>query len=118
MARYFVPYAGKQPAAVEINGHRVLILSGEEEFFEPYLESLGADSLKKVKTGPSKKADERALERLAARSGAGVVVAPPEASKSNFLGYSSSSKYRVPRNTEFLEILYFSEIQYYFPEMQ
>lgn len=76
MKNYFVPYSGKRPAALCINGHRVVILSTDRSAFDENLELLGADSLKCVDVGLSKKKQEQVLAKLARSVQGGVVIAP------------------------------------------
>lgn len=76
MGKFYVPYSGKKPASILVNGHRLIILSRDEDVFEYELRELGADSLKKVLTGDSREEEERILNKLAKAVAAGVVVAP------------------------------------------
>jgi hypothetical protein len=46
MNNFFVPYTGKKPALVNINGHRLVILAEEKDMLEEELELLGADRVK------------------------------------------------------------------------
>ncbi len=78
MIQYFVPYSGKKPAAVLVNGHRLVILSHDQEVFEGALEELGADRLRKVKSGESEAEQQTTLAKIAASAEAGVVIAPRE----------------------------------------
>ncbi len=73
---FFVPYTGKKPASVSINGHRLVILSSERDAMEEELELLGADRIKKVRLGASDVEQERALGKLARQVDGGVVIAP------------------------------------------
>ncbi len=76
MSRYFVPYTGDKPAAVNINGHRLLILSKERTCLEDELEVIGADTLKALQTGNTREEESRLLNKLARSTNAGVVIAP------------------------------------------
>lgn len=75
MKGFYVPYFGKQPALVSINGHRLLILARDKDVFEDHLEMVGADRIKKVDAGDSSGDEEFVLQRLAERINAGVVIA-------------------------------------------
>lgn len=79
MKRFFVPYCGAKPAAITVNGHRLVILSREKTAFEDELEVMGADSIKLMQSGDSPEEETVALNRLAKSSNAGVVVAPVDA---------------------------------------
>lgn len=74
--RFFVPYTGKKPASVCINGHRLVILSAERDTIEQDLDLLGADRIKKLKVGASEVEQEQALGRIARQVDGGVVIAP------------------------------------------
>ena len=75
MSRFFVPYCGSKPAAISVNGHRLLILAKEKISIEEELSSVGADSLKTISVGNSKEEENRALNKLAKKMNAGVVIA-------------------------------------------
>lgn len=73
MTQFFAPYTGKKPKIVQINGHKLLIVSKEEEVFNhEALEELGADAVKKMRARGS---DEDALIELAVKHKSGIVVA-------------------------------------------
>lgn len=74
----YVPYSGKRPALVSINGHSLLILAREKETFEDHLPDFGADRLRRVDAGDSENEEETLLKNLAERINAGVVVAAPD----------------------------------------
>lgn len=76
MKDIFVPYVGNKPAAMYINGHKLLILSTEREAFESQLEVLGADSVKRLKTTQSPKEQEKIISKLAKKIKGGVVISP------------------------------------------
>jgi hypothetical protein len=73
---FFVPYTGKKPASVSINGHRLVILSSERDTIEDDLDLFGADRIKKVRLGVSEVEQERALGKIARQVDGGVVIAP------------------------------------------
>jgi hypothetical protein len=76
MESFFVPYTGKRPAAVCINGHRLVILSHEKDILEEDLDLLGADRVKSVKMGQSEQDQEKFLGKIARQVDGGVVIAP------------------------------------------
>lgn len=76
MDNFFVPYTGKKPASVCINGHRLVILAPEKDMLEEELELLGADRIKKVKLGSSDLEQEEFLGKIARQVDGGVVIAP------------------------------------------
>jgi hypothetical protein len=76
MESFFVPYTGKKPAAVCINGHRLVILSHEKDTLEEDLDLLGADRVKSVRLGQSEKDQEEFLGKIARQVDGGVVIAP------------------------------------------
>ena len=85
MNRFFVPYSGKKPAAVEINGHRLIVLSQSDEIDPQDLEMVGADRLKSVKVDEDENETVKFFARLSQRNDAGVIVAPPEVKYSDLL---------------------------------
>lgn len=76
MNNFFVPYTGKKPALVNINGHRLVILAEEKDTLEEDLELLGADRVKAVKVAGSESAQEQLLGKIARQVDGGVVIAP------------------------------------------
>jgi hypothetical protein len=76
MDNFFVPYIGKKPASVCINGHRLVILAHERDILEEDLDLLGADSIKRVKTLQTEQEQEKLFGRLARQVDGGVVIAP------------------------------------------
>jgi len=76
MDNFFVPYIGKKPASVCINGHRLVILSHEKDILEDELDLLGADSIKKVKGIGSELDQEKLFGKIARQIDGGVVIAP------------------------------------------
>ena len=76
MNNFFVPYTGKKPALVNINGHRLVILAEEKDTLEEDLELLGADRVKAVKVAGSDSDQEQLLGKIARQVDGGVVIAP------------------------------------------
>lgn len=79
MGTFFIPCAGKNPVAVDVKGHRLLILSSLPEDVIGELETLGANVVQEVTLGEN---DTRALARLAESVKGGVVLSPPGVSVS------------------------------------
>ncbi len=82
---WFVPYSGKKPAAMSINGHRLLILSKDRSAVEEGLGKIGADNIRKVKGGDSRREEEAVLEKLARSVKGGVVIAPTDLEVSDLI---------------------------------
>lgn len=78
MNTIFVPYNGKKPAALSINGHNLIILSTTAETFKANMDMLGADHIKKLKVYDSPAQQERAISKLAKKIGGGVVISPQD----------------------------------------
>lgn len=75
MEPIFVPYAGTHPATIDINGHRLVILSQEREQLEDCLELLGGDHVFEVDQ-TNFETSEEVLQGLAEESKARLVVTP------------------------------------------
>lgn len=73
MGKVFVPYVDDQPAAVEVNGHRLLILTSLPEDMAEDLELLGGSEIREVQYSD----EDTMLVDLAANINGGVVLAPP-----------------------------------------
>jgi hypothetical protein len=76
MDNFFVPYTGKKPASVCINGHRLVILTHDKGVLEEDLDLLGADHIKKVRLSSSEAAQQQFLGKIARQVDGGVVIAP------------------------------------------
>jgi hypothetical protein len=85
MSQLFAPFKGSDPAAVTINGHRIIILGSDRSELEEGLELVGGDRLRRLRVGDSDRGHERVLQRLAYRVRGGVVIAPPDTSVSALL---------------------------------
>lgn len=78
MASYFIPYTGKKPAAMSINGHRLIIVSRDRAAIEEHLNLMGADRVKRVGGVDSKAEEEVVFDQVAKSIKGGVVVAPAD----------------------------------------
>lgn len=77
MNSYFMPYAGEQPAAVIINGHRVVLVARDPDQLESELGSLGGDrvcALDEEEFG----GEEQLLNYFAETTKAHIVMTPSE----------------------------------------
>ncbi len=78
MHKYFIPYTGKRPASVVINGHRLVILSTSKALVKDGLHLLGADRVKNLAGGQTAEEDELILSKFADKSRSGLVIAPSD----------------------------------------
>ncbi|MCO6431205.1 MAG: hypothetical protein J5J00_10120 [Deltaproteobacteria bacterium] len=78
MADVYIPFAGDKPAALDINGHRLIILSTEEEWLQEGLDYLGGDRVERYSTFSSRAELHDATTKLAKSYDAGVVIAPAD----------------------------------------
>jgi hypothetical protein len=76
MDNFFIPYSGKKPASVVINGHRLVILSHDKAILEDDLDLLGADRIKEISSGTSDVEHDKLLGKIAKQVDGGVVLAP------------------------------------------
>lgn len=79
MSIYYIPYHGKKPAAVVINGHRLVIMSKDRDTLQDDLSVLGADKVKQVESELEVEDNFTLIDRIAKNAKAGVVFAPDEA---------------------------------------
>lgn len=80
MSQLFAPFKGSHPAAVTINGHRLIILASDRSELEESLDLVGGDRLRRLRVVGSEVEQGRVLRRLAHRVQGGVVIAPPHTS--------------------------------------
>lgn len=77
MDKFFVPYIDDSPAAIDINGHRVLIVTSEPDDMIPDLEILGGEEIREVQIFEDQDDESEELANLAATINGGVVLTPP-----------------------------------------
>lgn len=77
MTRYFVPYIDNEPAAIEVNGHKLLIVASESEDMVNDLDLLGGAEIREVQLSEDDTEGSKILADLAANINGGVVLAPP-----------------------------------------
>lgn len=71
----YTPYTGKKPVPFTVNGHKLLIISSDQELFEENLERVGAERIGTIRFGDTMEEERAALDRLAEAVEGGVVVA-------------------------------------------
>lgn len=74
MPTFFVPYDRNTPAAIEIKGHRLLIMSTSKEEIEEELTTVGANEIREITVAED---ETEPLAELAASVNGGVVLSPP-----------------------------------------
>ena len=82
MEKYFLPYYHNLPAAIEIKGHRLLIVTCNEEDMLDELSALGGDEIREIQVGDFELEPSNALATIAAENNCGVVLTPPGISPS------------------------------------
>ncbi|MCB0328753.1 MAG: hypothetical protein KDD70_03795 [Bdellovibrionales bacterium] len=85
MIRYFIPFNGTDPAAVNINGHKLLVISSDRLDVEECLAMFGADTVKSIEGDGGKEDCFDALEELADTIKGDVVIAPEDATVEEIL---------------------------------
>lgn len=76
MTCFYAPYNGKKPAALSINGHKIIVLAEDQASVSSALDVFGADSVKKLKVGETAREQRVLFEKLAKSVDGGVVIAP------------------------------------------
>jgi len=82
MSKFFMAYSGDNPAAIDIKGHRLVILTNSVEDLANGLPLLGADAIKEVDVVEN---DANSLAELASSVSGGVVVTPAGMSISSMI---------------------------------
>ena len=77
MNQFFVPYTGDKPAAVEINGHRLVILATERGELEEHLDLVGGETVHLVEDSEFE-TEEQIIRDISLSANAAVVISPPE----------------------------------------
>jgi len=78
MTRYYIPFSGRSPAALDINGHRLLIVSSDQRDIEESLALFGADTVKSIDRDLARDDGHVVLEKLADSIKGDVVIAPED----------------------------------------
>ena len=79
MKTFYVPYKGKKPAALSINGHTLVILFRDRHSVEQVMSRVGATKIHKVRGGTNEVEEAQALQHIGTLANGGVVIAPPDA---------------------------------------
>ncbi len=74
----YTPYTGRKPVPFTVNGHRLVILSSEQDMFEESLSRFGAERIAPITVGDSVEEEQAVLDKLARSVEGGVVVASSE----------------------------------------
>ncbi|MCB0322628.1 MAG: hypothetical protein KDD69_03610 [Bdellovibrionales bacterium] len=82
MSTFFVPYTRNVPAAIEIKGHKLLIVASEPEDIAADLQLIGADEIREIDLPGDEAQTTEVLADLAAEVGGGVVLTPAGVSPS------------------------------------
>ena len=75
MSKFFVPFNQDEPAAVEINGHRLLLVASSEDELTAGLREIGGSEVREIELSPSN--EESVLRNLANTIHGGIVLTPP-----------------------------------------
>ena len=76
MGEVFVPYAGGKPVAIDINGHRLVLLTTDAGALQDGLDLLGGDELRQYATFNNEEELKVQSAELAKDLSAGVVIVP------------------------------------------
>ena len=82
MSKLFIPYIDDSPAAIEIKGHKVLLLTTNLDSMEEELEVLGGNEVREMEIYDDGTAE---LAELAESISGGVVLTPPGVSVSTMI---------------------------------
>lgn len=76
MTAFYVPFSGDRPTPVLVNGHRMLILSHNQESLKFGLPYLGAERVVEIAVGDTEEEKSAFLNDLAQTVKGGIVIAP------------------------------------------
>lgn len=85
MNKLFVPYVKDSPAAIDIKGHKVLLVTADAFSLETELSTLGGDSIREIFIHSDSLDETEALAALAEQSNCGVVVTPQGVGVTNMI---------------------------------
>lgn len=74
--KVYVPYSKDTPATININGHKLVIVSKNSKTLLDGLQSVGGDSVREIPINEGVKEEALALAELATIIKGGVVMAP------------------------------------------
>ena len=94
MGKLYIPYKDKKPAAIFVNGHRLILVSKDEEDLCENLHLVDATDVKQIEIDDDAQFPEsKELESLATTLDASIVVAPEDLPFQNVL---EALKYTLP----------------------
>jgi hypothetical protein len=82
MGKYFVPYEQNRPVAIEVKGHRLLVVASSPDSLLKGENLFIGDEIREIRAASNK---DDVLASLAASINGGIVVAPPGMSMSLML---------------------------------
>ena len=85
MTTFYVPFAGDRPASLDINGHRLVILSRSRRPLREGLPLVGAERIEKISVPVSEAEELEALTQIGRSANSGVVIAPPNVAMSDLI---------------------------------
>ncbi len=77
MTRYYLPISHDAPVAIEIKGHRLILLTTDEQDIREDLPLLGGDTVHELNLRDDMADQTAALSELAEQVNGGVVLTPP-----------------------------------------
>lgn len=75
MSKFFVPFNQDEPVAIEINGHRLLLVAASEDELAAGLTEIGGSEVREIELSPAN--EETVLRDLAKAVHGGIVLTPP-----------------------------------------
>ena len=85
MTTYFVPYSNNLPAAIDIKGHKLILVSTEHDDMQADLEFIGGDTVREINLKDDLQEQTEELAKLAESVNGGVVLTPPGVSVSSLI---------------------------------
>ena len=78
MQKLYIPYSGSGPTQIEVNGHRVVLVSPDHEVLARGLEVLGGDALHEFDADQFETPEEVVAELSDVTGNAHIVLAPAQ----------------------------------------
>lgn len=75
---FYIPYTDGKPAIININGHKLLLVTSDHKELEESLPLFGADSVVVVEESDIKELKDNTIEEIASLVEGGVVIAPED----------------------------------------
>ena len=85
MTTYFIPYVQDRPAAIDIKGHKLVLVTTRRDDIAEDLTSVGGEAIREMRLNDNVMDQTTELSKLAASVNGGIVLTPPGVSVASMI---------------------------------